>query len=51
MELMISFVINILCNFTLGLIINYVYDKLKNHSASTKTKSGIMLEIKIKLKK
>lgn len=34
----------------LDLITNYISDKLKNHSTSAKTKSGIELDIKIKFK-
>ena len=34
----------------LGLMTNYISDKLKSHSSSRKTKSGVELEIKIKFK-
>lgn len=35
----------------IGLLTNYIYDKIKSHSKPAKTKSGIELEIKIKFKK
>lgn len=34
----------------IGVTTNYISDKLKSHSSSRKTKSGVELEIKIKFK-
>ena len=50
MEQMINIVIGAICTICLGLLTNYISDKLKSHSSSRKTKSGVELEIKIKLK-
>ncbi|GAA0696985.1 hypothetical protein GCM10008904_01260 [Paraclostridium ghonii] len=47
MELKI--IVGALSTICLGLMTNYIYDKLKNHS-SRPTKSGIELDIKIKFK-
>lgn len=44
-------IIGAISSICLSLIASYIYDKLKNHSASAKTKSGLELEIKIKFKK
>ena len=46
MELTIKFILGIIC--TIGLITNYIYDKIKNHSSSRNRKSGFELDIKIK---
>ncbi len=51
MEQMKNIVIGAICTICLGLLTNYISDKLKNHSKSAKTKSGIELEINIKFKK
>lgn len=51
MEQMINIVISAIGTICIGLITNYISDKLKSHSSSAKTKSGIELEIKIKFKK
>lgn len=48
MELMINLILGALGTIILGLITNYISDKIKNHSAQ---KSGFELEIKIKFKK
>ena len=42
----ISFLVGILS----GLATNYINDKVKNHSSSAKTKSGLKLEVNFKLK-
>ncbi len=46
MELTIKFILGIIC--TIGLITNYIYDKIKNHSSSRNRKSGFELDVKIK---
>ena len=51
MEQMIIFIISAISTMCIGLLTNYIYDKIKNHSSSAKTKSGVELEIKIKFKK
>lgn len=50
MEQMIIFIISAISTICIGLLTNYIYDKIKNHS-SLPTKSGVELEIKIKFKK
>ncbi len=50
MEQKITFVIGIVSTVGLGLVANFIYDKIKNHS-SQPTKSGFELDIKIKFKK
>lgn len=50
MEQMINIVIGAIGTICLGLLTNYIYDKIKNRSVSTKTKSGMQLDIKIKFK-
>lgn len=50
MEHMINFIISTVGTICVGLLTNYIYDKIKNHSTSVKTKSGIELNIKIKFK-
>lgn len=47
MEQMINIVLGTTGTICIGLTTNYIYDKLKNHSAR---KSGLELDIKIKLK-
>ncbi len=47
----ILFSVSAVGTICIGLMTNYIYDKLKNHSSSAKTKSGVELEIKIKFKK
>ena len=51
MEHMINFIVSTIGTICVGLLTNYIYDKLKNHSSYAKTKSGIELDIKIKFKK
>ena len=51
MEQMINIVIGAIGTICLGILTNYISEKLKNHSSSTKTKSGIELDIKIKFKR
>lgn len=48
MELTIKFILGIIC--TIGLITNYIYDKIKNHSSSANRKSGLEFEFKVKFK-
>ncbi len=50
MEQMINFIISAVCTICIGLLTNYIYDIIKNHS-SRPTKSGMELEIKIKFKR
>ena len=45
MEHMINFITSTICTICIGLLTNYIFDKLKSHSVR---ESG--LEIKIKLK-
>lgn len=47
MELKI--IVSAISTVCIGLLTNYIYDKLKNHS-SRPTKSGLELDIKIKFK-
>lgn len=47
----ITYFISVISTICLGLLTSYIYDKIKNHSSSPKTKSGMELEIKIKFKK
>lgn len=49
MEQMINIIICATCTICLGLLTNYIYDKLKSHSSRT-TKSGIELKFEIKFK-
>ncbi|MCJ8343333.1 MAG: hypothetical protein MJH09_10905 [Cetobacterium sp.] len=52
---MINFILSQCVSYLVGILsglsTNYINDKLKSHSASAKTKSGIELEIKIKFSK
>ena len=49
MELTIKFILGIICTIAIGLITNYIYDKIKNHSSSrNRKKSGFELDVKIK---
>ncbi len=43
-------ILGAICTICIGLLTNYIYDKLKSHSVSPKTKSGMELEIKIKFR-
>ncbi|MGL6105591.1 hypothetical protein [Romboutsia sp.] len=36
--------------FIVGLAVNFVYSKIKNHSSTTNRKSGLDIELNIKLK-
>ena len=36
--------------FIIGLAVNFVYDKIKNHSSSANRKSGLEFEFKVKFK-
>ena len=47
MELTIKFILGIICTIAIGLITNYIYDKIKNHSSSRNRKSGFELDVKI----
>ena len=51
MEQMINFILGALGSIVLGLITNYIYDKIKNHSSIGRRKSGFELDIKIKFRK
>ena len=48
MELMINFILVLISSICIGLITNYIYDKIKNHSSSASRKSGLEFEFKIK---
>ena len=48
MEHMINFIVSTIGTICVGLLTNYIYDKLKSHSVQ---KSGFELDIKIKFKK
>ena len=50
MEQMINIVISAIGTICIGLLTNYIYDKVKNHSMSAKTKSGVELDLNIKFK-
>ena len=47
MEQMINIVISAICTICIGVITNYISDKLKSHSASSKTKSSFELNLKL----
>ncbi len=51
MEQTINFITGAISTICIGILTNYIYDKIKNHSSSAKTKSGVELDIKIKFKK
>ena len=42
--------IHLLLKIAIGLITNYIYDKIKNHSSSANRKSGLEFEFKVKFK-
>ena len=44
---MINIVISAIGTICLGLLTNYISDKLKSHSASSKTKSSFELNLKL----
>ena len=48
MELTIKFILGIICTIAIGLITNYIYDKIKNHSYGNK--GGFQVEFNIKVK-
>ena len=50
MELMISFIIGFISSICIGLVTNYIYDKIKNHLSIGSRKSGSELEFKIEFK-
>lgn len=50
MELMINFISGALSSIVFGLITNYIYDKIKNHSSSANRKSGLTIELDVKFK-
>ena len=51
MELMINFIIGLISSICIGLITNYIYDKVKDHSSNkANRKSGLEFEFKIKFK-
>ena len=47
MEQMINIVISAIGTICIGVITNYISDKLKSHSASSKTKSSFELNLKL----
>ncbi len=47
MEPIINFVLGAINSLIIGLITNYFWDKIKNHSSSSDRKSGIEFDIKI----
>lgn len=51
MEQMINFVFGAISTIVLGLVTNYISDKIKNHSSTANRKSGLELDIKIKFNK
>ena len=50
MEIKIYFIFGDKSCFFIGLITNYIYDKIKNHSSSTNRKSGLEFEFKVNFK-
>lgn len=50
MELIINFIIGTIGSICIGLITNYIYDKIKNHSSICGRKSGLEFEFEIKFK-
>ncbi|MBQ9000014.1 MAG: hypothetical protein IJ086_15160 [Clostridium sp.] len=47
MEQMINIVISTISTICIGLITNYISDKLKSHSTSSKTKSSFEINVKL----
>ena len=47
-KIIISIVTTIIVPFVMGLVVNYTYDKLKDHSNATK--SGLSVEFNLKIK-
>ncbi len=50
MELIIDFIIGAISSVCIGLITNYIYDKIKNHLSIGRRKSGLEFEFKLKFK-
>ena len=50
MELMINFILGLISSICIGLVTNYIYDKIKNHLSIGRRKSGLEFEFKIKFK-
>ncbi len=50
MELIINFIMGAISSLCIGIITNYIYDKIKNHSSIGRRKSGLEFEFKIKFK-
>ena len=50
MELMINFIIGLISSICIGLITNYIYDKVKSHLPIGSRKSGSELELKFEFK-
>ena len=50
MELKINFILGLIGSICIGLVTNYIYDKIKNHLSSANRKSGLEFEFKIKFK-
>lgn len=51
MELMINFIIGAISSICIALSINYIYDKIKNHSSIRNRKSGLEFKFKFKFTK
>ena len=52
MELKVNFIIGFISTICVGVITNYIYDKIKDHSSNDGgSKSGLEFELKIKFKK
>ncbi len=47
-KFIISIIITIIIPFIVGLVVNYAYDKLKDHSNANK--SGLSVEFNLKIK-
>ena len=50
MELIINFIIGLISSICIGLITNYIYDKIKSHLSIGSRESGLELEFKFKFK-
>ena len=50
MELITNFIIGTIGSICIGLITNYIYDKIKNHLSIGSRKSGLEFEVKIDFK-
>lgn len=50
MEQMINFIIGAIGSICIGLMTNYIYDKIKNHLSIGSRKSGLTIELNVKFK-